>query len=85
MQGKGLVPFFFGICICQFKNDISIEEAHYAREIVASVLLTRIGPLVSNQSGVEHSIPLPTAGNEYKAALVSAERPFNLPGLTAGG
>ena len=38
MHDKGLASFFFGIRICQSDDGISIDQAPYATEIVASVL-----------------------------------------------
>jgi hypothetical protein len=79
MHDKGLASFFFGIRICQSDDGISIDQAPYATEVVASVL----GKDWSTglKTGLKHSIPLP-AGSEYEAALVN-KTPFDAPSLAA--
>jgi hypothetical protein len=79
MYDKGLASFFFGIRICQSDDGISINQASYAKEIVASVFgkdwETKLQP------GSKHSIPFP-AGTAFEASLVN-KVPFDVKGLLA--
>jgi hypothetical protein len=80
MHDKGITSFFFRIHICQSDDGISIDEASYAKQIVASVLGkdwdTKLAP-----AGFKHSIPLP-ASTQFEATLVN-EAPFDAKELVA--
>jgi hypothetical protein len=79
MHDKELASFFFAIRICQSDYGVSIDQAPYATEIVASVLGKDWDRKL--KPGVKHSIPLP-AGTDFEASLVS-EIPFDAPSLKA--
>jgi hypothetical protein len=78
MHDKGRASFFFGIHICQSDDEVSIDQAPYAQEIMASVLGKDWDTKL--KSGTKHSISLPT-GTEFEASLVT-ETPFDVINLS---